>query len=87
MQRQNNTDFETAFLNFSFHQTSPVNIILLYAYYFERHLYDWHIDIGHSKLHQYTEEWLPKHRLPPKDITSETDVSVHTVYFKSSVHP
>ena len=60
---------------------SPVNIVLSYAYYFERDLYDWHIDVGNETLESYNMYVLPpEFPLLETDLTPEIHVTVHTKY-------
>lgn len=86
--RLNAETFEQAFIQMSFEKVSPVNVILSYAYYYERFRYEWHIDIGTKMaLHQYNEWRLPKYPLLPSDVKPELHSSVHAAYYKSKVDP
>lgn len=80
--------FEHAFFRFAEKQVSSVNIIMSYAYYFERDLYEWHIDTGSLSLKEYNKKRLPK--LPPllpQDVISEPHVTIHARYFLSKGDP
>ena len=82
------SDFKEAFITLmKFHKMiSPVDIILTYAYHFERERYYWHIDIGTKTLKEYNE----KRKLRPplstplnaNDTTPELHVAVHRGYYK-----
>lgn len=81
-------NFEEAFGKIAVTHVSPVNIIMSYAYYFERELYDWHIDIGLESLQDYNKKALPKHHfLNESDISPELHTTIHTRYYKSTIHP
>lgn len=80
--------FEHAFFRFAEYQVSSVNIIMSYAYYFERGRYEWHIDTGPLTVKQYNKKRLPKQ--PPLlqgDVLPEPHVTVHARYFPSKTDP
>ena len=70
---------------------SPVNIILSYAYFFERQDYDWHIHLGTKTLSSYNAQMFPpplsQHALNESDITRELHFTVHSKYYQSDVYP
>ncbi|KAK6174986.1 hypothetical protein SNE40_013532 [Patella caerulea] len=62
---------------------SPVNIIMTYAYYFEKGRYDWHIDIGNVDLKKYNKlHLIPGHELTSPDLTPDFHVTLHDKYYK-----
>ncbi|KAK6182244.1 hypothetical protein SNE40_009971 [Patella caerulea] len=62
--------------------SSPVNIIMTYAYYFEKDRYDWHIDIGSLDLQIYNKVHLTTgYELQPTDITRDLHVALHDKYY------
>ena len=84
MYRLRASTFEEAFIKMVENDPwfSPVNIVLSYAYYFERELYDWHIDIGNETLESYNKRVLPpKYPLRQSDITPEVQLTIHSKYF------
>ena len=85
MRRLNAATFQEAFVKImEFERViSPVNIVFSYAYYFERDLYDWHIDVAPETLSVYNQKYLPSgHYLLESDITPELDITVHTRHYK-----
>ncbi|KAK6168222.1 hypothetical protein SNE40_022093 [Patella caerulea] len=62
---------------------SPVNIIMTYAFYFEKERYDWHIDIGNMDLEKYNKlHLMPGHELTSPDLTPDFHVTLHDKYYK-----
>ncbi|KAK6174837.1 hypothetical protein SNE40_013407 [Patella caerulea] len=62
---------------------SPVNIIMTYAYYFEKERYDWHIDIRNVDLQKYNKlHLIPGHELTSPDLTPDFHVTLHDKYYK-----
>ena len=91
MRRLNTTTFEEAFVKImEFKRTiSPVNIVFSYAFFFEKDLYDWHIDIyPEPTLASYNAKFLPSsYHLLESDLTPEIHLSVHTNYYKTTIKP
>lgn len=87
MKRLGTKDFEEAFLRIAFRKVSPVNIIMSYAYYFQRDLYEWHFDTDGVKLGSYNERRLPQHPIRQEETTPMIHTSVHSRYYNSTVHP
>lgn len=91
MRRFNATTFEEAYIKMIENNAfiSAVNIIFSYAYYFEKDLYDWHIDIAPETLASYNAKYVPaKYPLLESDITPDLHVTIHTRYYtKASVKP
>ena len=87
MKKLRTHNFEDAFIRIASKMVSPVNIIMSYAYYFEKERYAWHIDIGIDILRKYNEQRLPKHPLLQNDVSPELHVSIHAGYYKSKVDP
>ena len=74
--------FEHAFFRFAQKAVSSVNIIMSYAYYFERDRYEWHIDTGKLNLNEYNSKRLPKRApLLQRDILPETHITIHSRYY------
>ncbi|ESP04529.1 hypothetical protein LOTGIDRAFT_170772 [Lottia gigantea] len=66
---------------------SPVNIIMSYAYYFEKHRYDWHINLEKYTLENYNNKFVSKgFELLPSDITPDLHVTIHHKYYKDRTH-
>ncbi|KAK6174851.1 hypothetical protein SNE40_013420 [Patella caerulea] len=62
---------------------SSVNIIMTYAFYFEKERYDWHIDIGNVDLQKYNKlHLIPGHELTSSDLTPDFHVTLHDKYYK-----
>ncbi|KAK6174852.1 hypothetical protein SNE40_013421 [Patella caerulea] len=62
---------------------SSVNIIMTYAFYFEKERYDWHIDIGNVDLQKYNKlHLIPGHELTSPDLTPDFHVTLHDKYYK-----
>ena len=81
MRRLNATTFEEAFIKIVEYDSyiSPVNMILSYAFYFEKELYDWHIDINPETLSSYNAKVIPLgYELLKDDTTPELHTSVHS---------
>ena len=87
MKRLRTQNWEDAFIRITSRYVSPVNVIMSYAYYFERERYDWHIDTGTDILSKYNKQRLPKHPLLQNDVSPELHVSIHAPYHKSKVDP
>ena len=85
MKKLHTHNFEDAFVRIS--RPSPVNIIMSYAYYFERERYDWHIDTMRDNLTIYNEQRLPQHPLLQNDVSPELHVAIHAGHHKSKVDP
>ena len=85
MKKLHTHNFEDAFVRLT--RPSPVNIIMSYAYYFERERYYWHIDTMRDNLTIYNEQRLPHHPLLQKDVSPELHVAIHAGYQKSKVDP
>ncbi|KAK6174957.1 hypothetical protein SNE40_013508 [Patella caerulea] len=64
---------------------SPVNIIMTYAYYFEKERYDWHIDIGNVDLKKYNKLHLvPGYELTSASLTPDLHVTLHAKHYKDA---
>lgn len=64
---------------------SPVNVILSYAYYFERDLYEWHIDLLSSiPLDEFNKKFVAKtHSLTQNDLLPKLHQSIHRRHYKA----
>ncbi|KAK6179379.1 hypothetical protein SNE40_011758 [Patella caerulea] len=80
----NVTDIEQAYIVASSGVfLSPVNVIMSYAYYFEREKYDWHLDIFSTNLPEYNKLHLAAgHELNPSHLTPDLHVTLHDKYYK-----
>ena len=83
-------NFEAAWIKASLNLTgnvpqSPVNVILSYAWHFEKDKYEWHIDIGNSALDQYNQLIFPdlEHNLHHEDITPALSTTIHSKYYRN----
>ncbi|KAK6174959.1 hypothetical protein SNE40_013510 [Patella caerulea] len=64
---------------------SPVNIIMTYAYYFEKERYDWHIDIGNVDLKKYNKLHLvPGYEFTSASLTPDLHVTLHAKHYKDA---
>ncbi|KAK6186241.1 hypothetical protein SNE40_008316 [Patella caerulea] len=84
LKHMNVTTLEEAFIkSASRGLLSPVCIILTYAFYFERHRYDWHFDIGpRLNLTHYNKMYvLPRHEITSADVTYDVHVATHNRYY------
>lgn len=69
-------------------EVCPINIILNYAYYFERDRYEWHIDLVTESLQAYNSKHsIKSHELKENDIKPELHQTVHKPYYKIEVEP
>ena len=90
MKHLNTTTFEEAFVKMTEYDVyfSPIVIVFSYAYYFEKDLYDWHLDIRHESLESYNKKMLPpKYPLLASDITPELHVTIHSKYYTPDIRP
>ena len=87
LKRFNSTDLEEVFPKFyeakgktQWLEVSPVNIVLSYAWYFEKDRYDWSFEIT-SNLTEYNKKFPKSHAIGPehtKTILSEPQTAFHT---------
>ena len=87
LKRFNSTDLEEVFPKFyetrgkaQWLEVSPVNIVLSYAWYFEKDRYDWSFEIT-SNLTEYNKKFPKGHAIGPehtKTILSEPQTAFHT---------
>ena len=88
--RLNVNTFEEAFLKGSIHFVSSVNVILTYAFFYERDRYDWHLDIGEAEtLAAFNIKYfLMLHNSPiqPHDIQAKPHDTVHASYYTRLRH-
>ena len=91
MRRFNTTKFEEAFMKIMEKSTkiSPAVIIFSYAFYFEKHRYDFHIDIEYNTLPSYNKMLPYGHHLLESDITPELHIALHIGHYtnKANVTP
>lgn len=88
LQRLGTRDFEKAYFKMAFTVISPVNIIMSYAYYFERDKYDWHIDLGVHSLSKYNALNLPeKYPVSIGETILEPHTSIHKRYYQAEIDP
>ncbi|ESO99356.1 hypothetical protein LOTGIDRAFT_158443 [Lottia gigantea] len=76
------TDFIEVFSQAQGHASSPVVVIMTYAYYFEKHRYDFHIDIRNETLSDYNKKYVAKgFELGQSDISPDLHVQIHDKHF------
>ena len=93
LKRFNSTDLEEVFPKFyetrgkaQWLEVSPVNIVLSYAWYFEKDRYDWSFEIT-SNLTKYNKKFPKGHAIGPehtKPILSEPQAAFHTYKTKGT---
>ena len=93
LKRFNSTDLEEVFPKFyetrgkaQWLEVSPVNIVLSYAWYFEKDRYDWSFEIT-SNLTKYNKKFPKGHAIGPehtKPILSEPQTAFHTYKTKGT---
>ena len=81
LKRFNTTNFEEAFRKsyHTAHLISPVNVVLSYAWFFERDRYDWNLKIC-SELKSYNKRFPVGHKIKPQhteDILSQPQTALH----------
>ena len=76
--------FEEAFLVGFNDMLSSVNVILTYAYFYEKDRYDWHLDIEGDTLGTFNIEYLLDQNsiLLPGDIQAEPHYTAHAAYLE-----
>ena len=82
--------FEEAFLKGSRYFVSTVNVILTYAFFYERHRYDWHLDIGEGEtMATFNTKYfliLQNSPLLRQDIQAEPHDTLHVSYYDRFRH-
>ena len=81
LKRFNTSNFEEAFKKFYHgpHIVSPVNVVISYAWFFERDRYDWNLKIC-SDLNSYNTRFPGGHKIKPQhteDILSQPQTALH----------
>jgi len=96
--RRNKTNFKEAFIDIAMEKNSkwpsPVNVILSYAWYYERDKYSWHIDINYRDSNYDLKTFnsmrfgeLPiQHHLTEKDTEPLLNTAIHSKYHRTSHH-
>ena len=84
--------FEEAFLKGSSQRqlVSSVNVMLTYAFFYERDRYDWHLDIGETDtlatINGKFSSTLKSSPLLPKDIEVKPHDTLHGTYYRKALH-
>ena len=81
LRRFNTSNFEEAFKKFypGTHKISPVNVVISYAWFFERDRYDWNLKIC-CDLKSYNTRFPVGHKIKPQhteDILSQPQTALH----------
>ena len=91
LKRFSTSSFEEAFqkIYHSNNLISPVNVVISYAWFFERDRYDWNLKIC-SDLKSYNRRLPVGHRITPQDtedILSQPQTAFHVPYAKEPLSP